>query len=176
MLLSALGDLSNAVPHLAEAVRLLPKGYSRQYNVVDMHYALGETYYRLGRFAECVPVLSVVLDLSSNHTRGNLLMAMSKARLGETETSRPYFENAVRTEPKLAKLPDYHEVLASNYARQGRYAEGLKNAEKAHQLAVAAGRSDQAARLPRPEPDQLENGIDRYSYGSYNSARQCRVT
>jgi tetratricopeptide (TPR) repeat protein len=147
LLLVSAGDLTNAIPHLAEAVRLIPNGYDRQYNAIDMHYALGEAFYRLERYPQCITALERVLKTATNNPRANFLMAMSKAHLGETETTREYFENALKAEPGLARSPDYHELIARNYARQGQFAKGLETAQKAHQLAVTAGRSDQAARL-----------------------------
>jgi tetratricopeptide (TPR) repeat protein len=149
MALSGLGELSNAIPQLAEAVRLLPNGYSLQYNVVDMHYALAEACFTQRLYAQCVTALETVLSRTTNHAHGYYLMAMSKAWLGETETTRPYFDGAVRCEPRLAELPDYYDLLSRNFINDGLYSKALPEAEKGWQLAQAAGRAQQAAKLQK---------------------------
>jgi tetratricopeptide (TPR) repeat protein len=145
--LAASGDLSNAVPHLAEAIRLLPNGFDRQYSVVNMNYALAEAYYQLKLYAQSVPVLETVLRHNARHPQANYVMAMARAWLGETDATSPYFDAAVRSEPHLGQMPDYYDLLSRNYADLGRFAEGLRLSQKAYQLAVAAGRSAQAAAL-----------------------------
>lgn len=145
--LAAQGDLTNAVTHLQEAVRLLPHGYDRQYNAIDLHFGLAEACFRLALHPQAVPELEVVLRHDPGHARANYLMAMARAWLGETGTTRPYFDAAVRSEARMAQLPDYHDLLSRNYVQQGLFAEGLTAAETAHRLAVAAGRSQQAVKL-----------------------------
>jgi tetratricopeptide (TPR) repeat protein len=145
-LLAGQADLSNVV-HLAEAVRLLPNGYDRHYNAVDMNYALAEAYYRLALYSQSIPVLEAALRLAPNHAHANYLMAMAKAWLGETTTAAPFFDHAVQAEPRLSQLPDYYDLVSRNYVEKGLYAEGLTASQKAYQLALGAGRRDQAAKL-----------------------------
>jgi tetratricopeptide (TPR) repeat protein len=140
-------DFSNAVPHLAEAARLLPKGFDRVYNATDINYLLGEANYRLERFGEAVPPLLEVIARTTNHARANFLVAMSKAWLGETDTSNEFYKRAIAAQPEMARLPDYYDLLSRNYLNNGDKANALVFAEKAHSLALAAGRTDQAARL-----------------------------
>jgi len=141
------GDLSNGVVHLAEAIRLLPNGYDRQYNAVDMHLMLGLTTYRLGDYARSISALERVLAMAADHPRANYLMALAMASLGETETATPYNEKAVQRDPELARLPDFYDRLSGNYVKQGLYAKGLTAAEKARRLATEAGRGREAAQL-----------------------------
>jgi len=147
--LAAQGDLTNAAVHLEESVRLLPRGFDRQYNVVDMRLAWAEVGYRLERYAQTVSVLEPALERAPSHARANYLMAMARAWLDETSTTTPFFNRAVQSEPRLARLPDYHDLLSRNYVNQGLYAEGLAAAQTAHRLALAAGRAQQAAKLER---------------------------
>jgi hypothetical protein len=72
---------------------------------------------------------------------------MAKPRLGETLTTFPFYERAIRSDPQLAGLPDYCDLLSFNFVKQGSYAQGLEFAEKGYQLAVAAGRGKQAQAL-----------------------------
>jgi tetratricopeptide (TPR) repeat protein len=143
--LAAAGDYSNAVPYLAEAVRLLPNGFDRQYNVINLSYALADAYYQLKRYPESVQALEPVLRHDPRHPQANYLMAMAGAWLGETNTA--HFDAAVQTLPRLGQLPDYYDLLSRNYISRGVYDEGLRFAEKACQLAVAGGRWSQAAAL-----------------------------
>jgi tetratricopeptide (TPR) repeat protein len=145
--LVSVGDLSNGVVHLGEAVRLLPNGFDRQYDAIEMNYTLGEAYYRLERFADAVPVLEAALRRQSTHARGNYLMAMARAWLGETDSTRRYHEAAIKADPELEKLPDYYELLSRNYYDKNQLKLACEAAEKGCQLAVQAGRADQAARL-----------------------------
>ncbi len=126
---------------------MLPNGYDRQYSAVSLNYALAEACYQLKLYAQSVPALETVLRHNAGHPQANFLMAMAMAWLGETDATSPFFDAAVRSQPRLAELPDYYDLLSRNYANLGRYAEGLRLSQKGYQLAVAAGRTGQAAAL-----------------------------
>ncbi len=140
-------DLTNALVHLAEAVRLLPNGYDQNYNAVEMHFVLAMTQYQLALWEQCDGSLRTVLRLAPEHARANYLMAMARARLGETRTALPFFDQAIHADAQLAQSPDFYDVLSANYIRQGAYAEGLKASERGRQLAAQAGLTQQAAEL-----------------------------
>jgi tetratricopeptide (TPR) repeat protein len=140
-------DFTNAAIHLAEAVRLLPNGYDRQYNALEMNSLLALTQSQLARYDQCIGPLETVLRLEPEHPRANYLMAMARAKLGETQTALPFFDHAVRADPSLAQQPDFFDLLSRNYASQGLYHEGLKASEKGSRLAVQAGHGQQAAKL-----------------------------
>jgi tetratricopeptide (TPR) repeat protein len=141
------GDLTNALIHLAEAVRLLPNGFDRQYNVIEMNSLLALTQSRLAHYDQCIAPLQRVLRVAPEHARANYLMAMARARLGETQTALPFFDHAIHADPSLAQIPDFLDLLSRNYVSQGLYDEGLKASEKASRLALEAGRREQAAKL-----------------------------
>ena len=141
------GAPTNALVHLAEAARLLPNGYDRNYNAVDLHFILAAAQYRLALYPQCIQSTETVLRLAPEHPRANYMMAMAQAWSGETASTLPFFEKAAKSEPRLAQLPDYFDLLSRNYVSQGMYEEGLKVSERAYSLAVAAGRGQQAARL-----------------------------
>jgi tetratricopeptide (TPR) repeat protein len=141
------GDLTNALMHLTEAVRLLPNGYDTNYNSLDMHLVLAQAQYRSARYADCIPTLETVLRLAPNHPTANYFTAMARAWQGETGTAVPFFDQAVKSEPRLAKLPDFLDLLSRNYVNQGLYNEGLNLSVQASRLAAEAGRSQQAAKL-----------------------------
>ena len=128
---------------------MLPNGFDRQYSAVNLNYALADAYYQLKFYAQSVTALETVLRHNARHPQANYLMAMARAWLGETDATSPYFEAAVRSQPRLAQLPDYFDLLSRNYAEAGRFAEGARLSQKAYQLAVGAGRSAQAAALQK---------------------------
>ncbi len=141
------GDLTNALGHLAQAVRLLPNGYDRTYDAVEMNFVLAMTEFRLALYEQCAASLRTVLGLAPQHAQASYLMAMARARLGETQTALPFFDQAIHADAHLAQLPDFYDVLSTNYIRQGSYVEGLKAAEKGRQLAAQAGLTQEAAEL-----------------------------
>jgi tetratricopeptide (TPR) repeat protein len=147
MVLAVKGDLTNAEIHLEKAIQILPNGYNRIYNSVDMNYALGETRYRLGHYADCIYPLNKVITIGTNHARGNFLMAMSRAWIGETDTAIPFFAEAVKRDERMAQLPDFYDLLSRNYISKAQFKEGLEAAEKGESLAKHAGRMEQAAKL-----------------------------
>jgi tetratricopeptide (TPR) repeat protein len=140
-------DPTNALVHLAEAVRLLPNGYDQNYNAVEMHFVLAMTQYRLALWEQSTGSLRTVLRVAPEHARANYVMAMARARLGETQTALPFFDRAVRANAELAQLPDFYDVLSANYIQQGSFVEGLKASEKGRQLAAQAGLGQKAAEL-----------------------------
>ena len=141
------GDLTNAAIQMAAGIELLPNGYDRQYNVVDMNFALAMVRFRLGLYTEVLPPLQRVLNIATNYSRANFLMAMTLAATGETESALPFYQRAIQSDPSLARSPDFQELLSRNYIKQGAYSAALRLAEEAIPLAIAAGRQQQAARL-----------------------------
>jgi tetratricopeptide (TPR) repeat protein len=141
------GDPTNALPHLAEAARLLPHGYDQNYTAVEMHFILAQVQYRLGLYSQCVPSAEAVLRVQPGHPRANYLVAMARACAGETTSTLPFYDKAVQGEARLGQLCEYFDLLSRNYVSQGAYDEGLKAAEKGSRLATEAGRTQQAAAL-----------------------------
>jgi tetratricopeptide (TPR) repeat protein len=145
--LFANGHPTNALAHLVQAVRLLPNGYDQNYNAIEMNFVLAMTQFRLALYEQCAASLRTVLGLAPQHAQANYFMAMSRARLGETQAALPFFDQAVRADAQLAQLPDFYDVLSANYVKQGSYGDALKAAEKGRQLAEQAGLAQQAAQL-----------------------------
>jgi tetratricopeptide (TPR) repeat protein len=141
------GNFSNAIPHLARASELMPKGYDSQYNAVDINYHLGSAYYRVGQYQKCANALQNVLRFSTNHAEGNFMLAMAMAYQGETSATAPYYQRAISSKPPLARLPDYYDLISLNYLQKGNAEEALKASELSLKLAQEAGRNDQAAKL-----------------------------
>ncbi|MGO8675127.1 MAG: tetratricopeptide repeat protein [Limisphaerales bacterium] len=141
------GDPTNAVGHLAEAVRLLPNGDDQLYNAAELHFTLAMAQYRLGLWEPCAGSLRTLLCLAPDHARANYFMALARARLGETQTAVPFFDKASYFDARLGRSPDFYDVLSANYIQQGSYAEGLKAAEKGRRLAARAGLTRKAAEL-----------------------------
>jgi tetratricopeptide (TPR) repeat protein len=146
-LLATTGRRTEADPHLAEAVRLMPDGYDRHYTAVDLRYALAENRYHLARYPECTPLLREVVQRDPSHARAHFLLAMTLAWQGETQTTRPHYDSALKLDPFMSRLPDYFDLLSRNYLDQGLLPEAEQAASQGLRLALDAGRADQAARL-----------------------------
>jgi len=140
-------DPTNALVHLAEAVRLLPDGYDENYNSLDMHFLLAQAQYRLGLYSQCLSSAGQVLALQPGHARANYLMAMALAWGGETAATLSFYDRAVEAEPRLGRVAEFHDLLSRNYAAQRQWDEAAKAAEKAAGLASASGRAAQASAL-----------------------------
>jgi tetratricopeptide (TPR) repeat protein len=145
--LFAKGDPTNALAHLAQAVRMLPHGYDQNYNAVEMNFVLAMTQFQLALYGPCAGSLQTLLGLAPEHPRANYLMAMARARLGETQSALRFFDQAVRADAGLARLPDFFDVLSDSYLQQGSYAEGFKAAARGRRLALQAGLTQKAAEL-----------------------------
>jgi len=140
-------DWTNALDHLAEAVRLLPDGFDANYNAIEMHFFLAMTQYRLALWEPCASSLRAVLLLAPENADANYFMAMARVHLGDTQSALPFYERAIHGHAELARLHEFYDVLSANYVLQGAYAEGLKAAEKGRQLAAQAGLSHKASQL-----------------------------
>lgn len=145
--LAAAEDLTNAVQHLEEAIRLLPNGYDLNYNTIDMNYSLGETLYRLRRYTNCLKPLEFVVKHRSNHAQAQYLIAMARVSLGETESAVQSYEKAVKMNSMFLQIPDFYDVLSKNYAVQNRYEAAAETAEKAARIAESCGNNNLALNL-----------------------------
>ncbi len=176
------GDFTNAVIHLAEAVRLLPNGYDRQYNAIEMNSLLAMTQSRLAHYDQCIGPLETVLRLAPEHPRANYLMALVRARLGQTEAALPFFDHASRADPSLAQLPDFLDLLSRNYVSQGLYRRRLESGRKGQppgrrDRPQPAGRQARPARpgVPPPPGSQVRAAFRGDTRGQRQSSPQTIV-
>jgi tetratricopeptide (TPR) repeat protein len=133
------GDVGSAVTHLAEAVRLLPGGFDRRYNPVDMRRSLGDTLLEDGQPEQAIQVLSRALSLDTNNAATHYSLALALAGQGQTEACLQHYAFVRTHRPDLDTSPYLHMILAGNYADAGQMREAVISAQKALELAQAAG-------------------------------------
>ena len=143
------GNLDPAIRHLSEALRRMPHGLGKQYNPADMRYNLGRALLLKVRPREAAVHLSTAVRLDPNHPGAHYLLALALAGQRETEQARTHYAKAVSLKPSVDTSPALHYLMAANYARAGRLDEAVASAQKALELAQAAGKNDFAQEIKR---------------------------
>jgi tetratricopeptide (TPR) repeat protein len=128
-----------AITHLSEALRQMPHGISLQYSAANMNYALGTAYFSKGNFNKASAHLSEAIRLDPNNARFHYELAMALAAQGKINETLAYYSKAVSLRPDVDNSPLLHDILAANYAKAGRFREAIASAQKALNLALAAG-------------------------------------
>jgi tetratricopeptide (TPR) repeat protein len=139
MALKHQGEVRSAVTHLAEAVRLLPSGFDRRYNPVDMRRSLGETLLENGQPEQAIEMLNQALSLNTTNAATHYSLALALAARRQTEACLQHYAFVRATRPDLDISPYFHLILAANYAEAGQRREAVISAQKALELAQAAG-------------------------------------
>lgn len=128
-----------AVKHLSEALRRMPHGIDQQYNAVDMNYNLGLALFYTGNFRQSVVHLSEAVRLSPAEGKFHYDLAVALAAEGNIDNALRHYAKAVSIKPTLDKSPIIHHLLAIKYANEGQLQKAILSAEKALNLALAAG-------------------------------------
>jgi tetratricopeptide (TPR) repeat protein len=139
MALKHQGEVESAVTHLAEAVRLLPRGFDRRYNPVDMRRSLGDTLLENGQPEQAIEMLNQALSLNTTNAATHYSLALALAAHGQTEACLQHYAFVRATRPDLDTSPYLHLILAGDYAGAGQMREAVISAQKALELAQAAG-------------------------------------
>jgi len=141
-----------AVNHLSEALRRMPQGVDQQYNAVGMHYNLGLALYYSGNISRSTVHLSEAVRLSPAEGKLHYDLAVALAAEGKTDDALRHYSKAISIEPALDKSPILHHFLAIRYANEGQLRKAILSAEKALNLALAAGDQQLALQIK----EQLE--------------------
>ncbi len=128
-----------AAKHLSEALRRMPHGIDKQYNAVDMNYNLGIALFHSGNFRQSVVHLSEAVRLSPAEAELHYDLAVALATEGKIDDALRHYAKAVSIEPTLDKSPVIYHLLAIKYANEGQLRKAIFSAEKALNLALAAG-------------------------------------
>jgi tetratricopeptide (TPR) repeat protein len=128
-----------AAKHLSEALRRMPQGIDKQYNAVDMHYNLGLALFYSGDFSRSTVHLSEAVRLSPAEGKLHYDLAVALAAEGKTDDALRHYAKAISIEPTLDKSPLVHFLLARRYANEGQLQKAILSADKAFNLALAAG-------------------------------------
>ena len=143
-----------AINHLSHALRRMPKGVDKQYNAFDMHYNLGRALFYSGDFRQSEVHFYKALHLDPENAGLRYNLATTFAAQGKNDEALRHYSKAVSLKPELGKSPVLHDLLAASYAKVGQFSKAVISAEKALNLARAAG-NQQLAR-------QIEGRIEFY--------------
>jgi Flp pilus assembly protein TadD len=133
------GKLDQAIPHLAEALRLMPEGIDKQYNPVDMHYNLGGALFLKGEFKQASDHLAKAASLAPQNAQAHYRLAVALAAQGMVEEPLNHYAKALALQPDIDTSPMLHDYLGMNYAKAGQLPEAIQSMQKALALARAAG-------------------------------------
>ncbi len=128
-----------AISHLSEALRRIPEGLDKQYNVVDMHHNLGQAFLYKGDSKEAEVYLSRAVLLDPNRPELHYSLALALVDQGKIDETLRHYSKAVRLNPGVDTSPMLHQLLAMKYAEARRFREAILAAEKALKLARATG-------------------------------------
>jgi len=128
-----------AIRHLSEALRRMPKGVDKQYNAVDMHHNLGLALFYNGNFRDSTAHLSEAVRLAPAKGKLHCDLAMALAAEGNSNDALSHYSKAISLQPDIDISPLMHHFLAESYAKAGQFRKAILSAEKALNLAQAAG-------------------------------------
>jgi tetratricopeptide (TPR) repeat protein len=132
-------QIEPAVQHLTEAVRLLPTGFDRRYNAVDMRCELGNTLLLNGEPSKAVDIFTTALNLDEKNARTRYSLASALAAQGDVDEAFKHYNLAYAQRPDLDSSPEFHLLLSERCAEIGRNQQALASAQRALELAQAHG-------------------------------------
>lgn len=133
---------AQAVVHLAEAVRLLPNGLSKQYNGVDMNSNLALAYSKIGQYGKASQAYARAAGFAPENAKIRYNWAISLAYEGKTAETIEHYRKAIALQPDIDRSAGFHDLMGVNFAKSGNYREAIQWAEKGKQIALAQGQFD----------------------------------
>jgi tetratricopeptide (TPR) repeat protein len=128
-----------AVKHLSEALRRMPDGLDKQYNAVNMHHSLGQALFYTGKSKQALVHFSEAVRLDPNHAEAHYHLALALAEQRDLDQALKHYSEAVRLKPGVDTSPMLHYLLAMNYGEARQFRQASLFAQKALDLAHAAG-------------------------------------
>ncbi|NLH17619.1 MAG: tetratricopeptide repeat protein [Phycisphaerae bacterium] len=138
---------AEAVEHLAEAVRVFPDGYNKQYNAVDMNATLGMAYSRLGQYAQAAQALARAAGFAPENAKIRYNLAIALAYEGKTPEAIEHYQKAVTVDPAVDRSPAFHDRIGRNLAASGQWEQAIQWARRGMQLALTQGDQDSAGSI-----------------------------
>jgi len=121
-----------AVKHLLEALRRMPDGLDKQLNLGRLLFYTGKSKQALVNFSEAV-------RLDPNHAEAHYHLALALAEQRDLDQALRHYSIAVRLKPGVDTSPTLHYLLAMNYGETRQFRQASLFAQKALDLAHAAG-------------------------------------
>ncbi|UCG60172.1 MAG: tetratricopeptide repeat protein [Phycisphaerales bacterium] len=140
-------EFDPAIKHLAEALRLMPNGFDKQYDAANMHRHLGQALHQKGKLDQARTHLAKAIALDPNDATAHYILAIAVAEQGDLNESLGHYHRAIRLEPKVDTSPSLHYLFSVRYAEARRFQEAIQSAEKALRLSRAAGEDKLAAHI-----------------------------
>jgi len=128
-----------AATHLSMALSGMPDGLDKQYNLVNMHLSLGRTLLFKADLEQAELHLSKAVELDPSSAVTHYLLATTLAERWKLDEALAHHRKAVSLNPRIDTSARLHDQLAMNYAKARRFREAVVSAEKALNLALAAG-------------------------------------
>jgi protein O-mannosyl-transferase len=119
------GKVDEAIPHLKEALRLLP-------TYPDAHNNLGVALLKEGAVAEAISHLETALALNSNSAEAHANLGAAYEKQGRRDDAILHFREALRLAPGDAQA---HANLGATLLNQGQLDEAITQLEAARKLA-----------------------------------------
>ncbi len=134
------GQSAQAIPHLKEALRLLPNGFEQRYSLVEMHCALGDALAKEAQVEEAIEMLQRSVGLDPKHARSHYILSIAQAAKGLVEEPIQHYETARALRADVDTAAELHLLLSVNCERAGRLDQARAFAQSG--LALARNRSD----------------------------------
>ncbi|MGZ5001572.1 MAG: tetratricopeptide repeat protein [Chthoniobacterales bacterium] len=147
--------------HVNEALAEFQKALQLNPDLAGAHYNLGNILVELGRAPEALPHYQRVLELDPNDfaALNNLAWLLATSPQAEIRDGKRALELAERADVLTdRRSPIVAATLAAAYAESGRFAEAVKSAERALNLAMAEGNAARA--------ESIRQQLEQYRAGS----------
>lgn len=117
-----------------EAIQEYREALKRQPSLVDVHFAIGNIYWKRDRLDEALPELKLELEVQPNHPQalyetGDVLLSK-----GDFKEAERYFLRSLQFEPKMVAA---HLALEKIYTQMARYDSSVSALNKAIRLSPA---------------------------------------
>jgi len=145
--LAGRGRPDEAIKHWLQVVNLRP-------DFTGAHYNLGVALARQGKLNEASGHWLNVIRLEPNNAEVHYMLANALAAQGKLDEAIQNYTKAIQIKPEIDTSPRLHDLLSMNYAKTGQYQKAVLSAQKAVDLARAAGQETLA--------QQIEQRIELY--------------
>jgi len=132
-------EFDQAITYLSEALRRMPNGLDKQYNPVSMHYSLGQALLFTGKAKQALVHLSETVRLDPNNAEAHYSLALVLAEQRELDQALRHYSKALQIKPGVDTSPTLNYLLAMNYGEARQFRQAALFAQKALDLARAAG-------------------------------------
>ena len=140
--LAGRGRPDEAMKHWSQAVNLRP-------DFTGAHYNLGVALARQGKLNEANEHWLQVIRLEPNNAEVHYMLANARAALGKLDEALQNYTKAIQIKPEIDTSPRLHDLLSMNYAKTGQYQKAVLSAQKAIDMARAAGQETIAQQIER---------------------------